>query len=60
MAKSADRYRLALLSVHPDGRDHDVVRYVADPFRGFEFGDFATEGVRGNWADTLSRGSEPW
>jgi hypothetical protein len=57
--KNADRYRLALVSVHPDGPAHDEIRYVVDPFNGFEFGDFAAEGVRGNWRDMWNRGREP-
>src|SRR5690606_10819513 len=47
--KNADRYRLALVSVHPGGPEHDEVRYVLDPFKGFDFGNFAADCVRGNW-----------
>jgi superfamily II DNA or RNA helicase len=52
--KNADRYRLALVSVHPDG--HDQVRYLVEPFRGVEFGDFAADGIRGNWHDMWNKG----
>jgi hypothetical protein len=48
-----------LVSVHPQGADRDEVRYVLDPFRGFEFGEFAADGVRGNWRDMWARGGPP-
>ncbi|WP_432904018.1 helicase-related protein [Micromonospora matsumotoense] len=57
--KNAERYRLALVSVHPDGPDHDDVRYVLDPFQGFDFGNFAADGVRGNWHDMWNKGEAP-
>jgi hypothetical protein len=57
--KNADRYRLALVSVHPDGPDHDQVRYLVEPFRGVEFGDFAADGIRGNWHDMWNKGVPP-
>lgn len=57
--RNADRYRLALVAVSPDGPDHDEVRYVLDPFRGFDFGDFAADGVRGDWATMWARGQAP-
>jgi hypothetical protein len=56
--RNADRYRLALVSVHPDGPEHDEIRYVVDPFKGFEFGDFAADGVRGKWHDMWNRGGQ--
>src|SRR5262249_47367276 len=37
---SAPRYRLALVRVDPRGSEHDEVRYLADPFAGFDAGDF--------------------
>jgi hypothetical protein len=58
-AKNADRYRLALVSVHPDGADQDLVRYVLNPFQGFEFGAFVADGVRGNWRDMWNKGEAP-
>jgi hypothetical protein len=54
-----ERFRLALVAVHPDGPDHDEVRYIVDPFRGFEFGDFTTAAVRGVWAEEWARGQAP-
>ncbi|GHJ56384.1 RNA helicase [Nonomuraea sp. TT08I-71] len=57
--KNAERYRLALVSVHPDGPDQDAVRYVLDPFEGFDFGNFAADGVRGNWHDMWNKGESP-
>ncbi|MEU3630904.1 helicase-related protein [Streptomyces fradiae] len=57
--KNADRYRLALVTVHPDGPEHDEVRYLTEPFKGFDFGDFAADGVRGDWTQMWSRGGAP-
>jgi superfamily II DNA or RNA helicase len=57
--KNADRYRLALVSVHPGGPEHDEVRYVLDPFKGFDFGDFAADCVRGNWHEMWEKGVAP-
>ncbi len=58
-AKNADRYRLALVSVSPDGPEYDEVRYLLDPFAGFEFGEFAADGVRGDWGQMWARGEAP-
>ncbi|WP_306215137.1 helicase-related protein, partial [Actinoplanes sp. RD1] len=58
-AKNAERYRLALVSVHLDGADHDQVRYVLNPFQGFDFGAFIADGVRGNWRDMWNKGEAP-
>ncbi len=58
-AKNAERYRLALVRVHPDGPDADEVTYVLDPFKGFEFGDFSVDGVVGDWAQMLTKGGPP-
>jgi hypothetical protein len=57
---SAPRYRLALVLVDPRGPEHDTVRYVENPFAGFDTGDFAATGHRGNWEKTWSRGQEPF
>jgi len=57
--KNADRYRLALVRVSPDGPEHDEIRYLVDPFAGFEFGDFAADGVRGDWAKEWAKGGPP-
>ena len=57
--KNADQYRLALVSVHPDGAPLDELRYLLDPFTGLEFGDFSADGVRGNWADMWAKGDRP-
>ncbi|MDX6389780.1 MAG: hypothetical protein QOJ73_843 [Streptosporangiaceae bacterium] len=42
---AATGYRLALVSVHPDGPHHDEVRYIVDPFREVDFGDFTATGM---------------
>ena len=57
--KNADRYRLALVSVHPDGPEQEELRYLIDPFKGLEFGDFAADAVRGSWHDMWERGGPP-
>ena len=57
--KNADRYRLVLVSVSPDGPEQDELRYLIDPFSGFDFGDFAADGVRGAWAKEWAKGGPP-
>jgi superfamily II DNA or RNA helicase len=57
--KNAGRYRLAMVSVHHDGPEQDEIRYLADPFQGVEFGDFAADGIRGIWAEMWARGYAP-
>jgi superfamily II DNA or RNA helicase len=57
---SVPRYRLALVRVHPDGAEHDQVRYLQAPFTGFDAGDFDATGHRGNWDKTWNRGQEPF
>jgi len=57
---SAPRYRLALVRVSPDGPEHDTVRYVDNPFAGFDVGDFNANGHYGDWGKTWSRGKEPF
>ncbi len=51
--------RLALVSVHPDGPERDVVRYIVDPFRDVDFGDFAATGIIGDWLREWERGGDP-
>jgi superfamily II DNA or RNA helicase len=57
--KNADRYRLALVCVSPDGVQADEVRYLLDPFKDFSFGEFAADAVRGDWSQMWSRGRAP-
>jgi superfamily II DNA or RNA helicase len=57
---AAPRYRLALVSVSPDGPEHDQVRYVEQPFAGFDAGDFNANGHYGNWTKTWDSGQEPF
>ena len=59
LGKNADRYRLALVSVSPDGPEHDEVRYVVEPFRGVSLSDFAVTAVSFNWHEMWARGGEP-
>jgi superfamily II DNA or RNA helicase len=51
--------RLALVSVHPDGPERDQIRYIVDPFRDIDFGDFNATGVIGNWVKEWARGGDP-
>jgi hypothetical protein len=51
--------RLALVSVHPAGPEHDKVRYIVNPFRDVDFGDFAVTGLGGDWEKEWARGGEP-
>jgi superfamily II DNA or RNA helicase len=53
-------YRLALVTVSRAGPEHDQVRYVADPFGGVDFGDFAATGIRASWSKTWAAGSTPF
>ena len=51
--------RLALVSVSPDVPELDEIRYIVDPFRDVDFGDFAATGVLGNWIREWERGGHP-
>jgi superfamily II DNA or RNA helicase len=57
---SAPRYRLALVRVDPRGPDHDEVRYLENPFAGFDAGEFDATGHRGKWETTWANGHEPF
>jgi superfamily II DNA or RNA helicase len=57
---AAPRYRLALVSVSPDGPAHDQVRYVESPFAGFDAGDFNANGHYGDWDKTWKTGRPPF
>lgn len=60
-AKNASpRYRLALVSVSPNGPEYDQVRYMADPFASTDLGDFDATGIRGDWAKTWAKGESPF
>lgn len=52
-------FRLALVSVHPDGPQYDDVRYIVDPFRDVDFGDFAATDLVGDWMKERARGRRP-
>jgi hypothetical protein len=56
---AATGFRLALVSVHPDGAEHDTVRYIVDPFRDVDFGDFNATGLAGDWAKEWARAGAP-
>jgi superfamily II DNA or RNA helicase len=57
---AAPRYRLALVSVHPDGAPGDEVRYLDDPFANVEMGDFEATGHKGHWAKSWAKGRSPF
>jgi len=58
--KNAGRnYRLALVSVSPEGERFDEVRYIVDPFAGVDFGDFAATELRGSWKKEWAKGGAP-
>lgn len=54
------RYRLALVSVHPDGAAQDEVRYLDNPFATTDLGDFDSTGIRGNWHKSWEKGKHPF
>ena len=57
---AAPRYRLALVRVDLRGADHDEVRYLDDPFSGFDAGAFDATSHRGKWDETWAKGKEPF
>jgi len=52
-------FRLALVSIHPDGPEYDTVRYIVNPFRDVDFGDFNATGLVGDWTKEWARGGDP-
>jgi superfamily II DNA or RNA helicase len=56
---AATGFRLALVSVHRDGPEHDEVRYIVNPFRDIDFGDFNATGLVGDWQKEWARGGSP-
>ena len=57
---AAAHYRLALVSVSPDGADRDEIRYLADPFARTQLGDFTATGITGKWSAEWARGTPPF
>ncbi|MFD5969288.1 helicase-related protein [Streptomyces sp. NPDC060311] len=53
------QHRLALVAVHPDGSEHDEVRYVVGAFDDTEFGDLKAEGLLLSWQDAWTKGRAP-
>jgi superfamily II DNA or RNA helicase len=51
--------RLALVRVDPAGPELDEIRYIVDPFRDIDFGDFAATGIIGDWDKEWTRGGDP-
>jgi hypothetical protein len=58
-ANLGPRSRLALVEVHPDGPDHDEVRYIMDPFRSMDLGDFDDTAILPEWPAHWDRGGPP-
>ena len=56
---SATGFRLAMVSVHPAGPESDAVRYIVDPFRDVDFGDFAATGMIGELAKRVGTRGGP-
>lgn len=54
-----EQHRLAIVVVHPDGPDHDELRYLVNAFADTEFGDLKTEGIVLNWQDAWNKGGAP-
>ncbi|BBB01159.1 putative helicase [Actinacidiphila reveromycinica] len=54
-----EQHRLALVSVSPQGPEHDETRYLTDAFADTDFGDLKTEGVLLSWQDAWNKGGTP-
>ncbi|MGW7542167.1 helicase-related protein [Streptomyces sp. NPDC054770] len=54
-----DQHRLALVSVHQEGPEHDEVRYLSNAFADTEFGDLKAEGLLLSWPDAWTKGGTP-
>ena len=52
---AAPRYRLALVSVSPEGAHCDEIRYLADPFARVHIHDFSATGISGEWPAEWAR-----
>jgi hypothetical protein len=57
---AAPRYRLAMVRVDPRGPEHDLVRYLDNPFSGYAIGGFDVTGIHGDWEKTWAKGGEPF
>lgn len=57
---AAPRYRLAMVRVDPRGPEHDEVRYLENPFSGYDTGGFDATGIRGDWEKMWAKGKEPF
>ncbi|NNG19382.1 DUF3883 domain-containing protein [Naumannella sp. ID2617S] len=56
----APRYRLALVIVDPDDSAKDRLRYLADPFRGMQVGDFSVDRVTADLRKEWAKGQDPF
>ncbi|GGK73319.1 helicase-related protein [Streptomyces flaveus] len=54
-----DRYRLALVSVSPEGPGHDEVRYLTTPFQGTSTADFNVTKFVFHWQRMWQQGEPP-
>jgi superfamily II DNA or RNA helicase len=56
---AAPHYRLVLVSVSPNGPEHDDVRYLLDPFAATDLGGLEATGLRVDWNKTWAKGTAP-
>jgi hypothetical protein len=54
------RHRLALVRVHPDGPEHDEIRYVDDAFANTVIDEFEVTRVTYKWKTMWDRGQAPF
>ena len=57
--KNADCYRLAMVSVSPEGAPHDRISYVITRYEGIELTDFAAHAAVLKWDEFFARGGDP-
>mgnify|MGYP000896781793 FL=1 len=53
-----EHHKLALVDVHPDGPDHDEIRYITQAFDHIE-SNVTTQSYNEKWRDYWSRGAPP-
>ncbi|WP_024794483.1 helicase-related protein [Tomitella biformata] len=55
----AQNHRLVMVSVSPDGPEHDQLRYLVDPFRSIDMGGFPATTVQASWPKMWKAGGGP-
>jgi len=56
---TGQQHRLVLVSVSPDGPEHDEIRYLTDYFSDVHLGDADVAGVQLQWKKAWAKGSPP-